>query len=201
MSISSRPTWLYKPINVDNLQTIQKEFKHIHTTYMDDLFDIAGKDIDRLWKIDKDLIKTHAPTFIELLKKLNLLDRWALTAFSPTVATYTKSMVHIDNADRNIRSYGLNLPIQNCEGSYTVFYETKGKGTCGIMPWYKDSPCFLDHEIIGELGRLPTLQPAFVNVSYPHGSLSEHEDFRLLISTRFFPEIHDYDFDLLDFNI
>jgi hypothetical protein len=197
----SKPTWLYKPINVDNLENIQKEFRYIHTAYMSNLFKEVESNPDHLWSIDKELIETHAPTFIELLTKLDLYHRWGFTAFSPTSSSHTQAMAHIDNIDWTARSYGLNLPIQNCQDSYTVFYKTEVEGTCGLMPWYENSPCFLDNELIEELGRLPAAMPAFVNVTYPHRSLSEHKEFRLVITTRFFSEIHDYDFDRLQFPV
>ena len=201
----SKPTWLYKPINVEKIQEIQKEFQFIHETYYSDLISkwVDQKLMDHLFPIEKQYIINHAPEFINLLKILNLYDRWALTIFSPTAEPYNKKFIaHIDNKDWVKRSYGLNLPVQNCHDSSTVFYKTKTQeGICGIMPWYPEAPCFLDDQLDEELGRLPSSQPAFVNVTYPHRPQTDHGLPRLIASTRFHPELHDYDFDRLEFAI
>ena len=197
--ITTKPTWIYKPVHVPNLNKIRKEFQYIHENFYIDLIPnwIENQLMDHLFPIEKEHVETYAPTYIQFLKDLGLYSKWALTIFSPTAAPYNKKfIVHVDNYNWETRSYGLNVPVQNCHDSWTVFYKTKkAEGTRGIMPWYPDAPCFLDHELDGELDRLPAEQPAFVNVNAPHRPQTEHGLPRLIASSRFYPEIHDFNFD------
>ena len=194
----SKPLWVYKPINVPKLDQIKKEFQRIHEKFYSNLMSdwVEQKLMSHLFRIDHKYVKLFAPTYIEFLKELNLYDRWLEVAFSPTVGPYNnakESIVHVDDYDWKVRSYALNMPVQNCHDSYTVFYKTKkSEGTRGIMPWYPDAPCFLDHELDGELARLSADQPAWVNVNTPHRPESAHELPRLIITTRFSPEIHEF---------
>ena len=43
-----------------------------------------------------------------------------------------------------------------------------------------------------EIDRLATINPAWVNVSVSHRAENANSDLRLIISTRFWPEVHDY---------
>ena len=99
-----------------------------------------------------------------------------------------------------ILKYGLNLPILNCKDSYTVWYNTKdGAGMTNYKKRYPTTPFYLEKDVYEEIGRVSSMQPAFINVSIPHRPEVHASVDRIAITTRFTPEIHDYDFDRLDF--
>jgi hypothetical protein len=186
------PEWLYKPIVVDNLTTIQQEFQTIVNTHYTTMFDDWKSSW--LYPIDRTIIEQSAPTYITWLKELKLYDRWATSFFATSYGTSgNEQTVHIDNIDYKERCFSLNIPILNCEDSWTVWYKTKeNSGVAGYIPHYSMALGFSELDIEGELGRMPATQPAFINVGLPHRPWSNHVEPRIILSTRFNPEIFDY---------
>jgi hypothetical protein len=190
---TSKPSWLYKPIEVPNLDIIQHEFKEMFKSFGHDVFskydvNIAG--------INKSLLEKSAPAYIQFLKEINLYDRWYSSFWAGTIGDGAdKCTAHVDCADWTERSFALNIPIQNCHNSYTIWYDveiSEGIENYGLASRYPGSLGFLEKDIKGEIGRLPSTQPAFINVGLPHRPMTFHNEPRLSISTRFSPELFDY---------
>jgi hypothetical protein len=210
--ITQQPTWLYKTIDIPNVNDIQKEFQMVLDCYPLEMAGVPGYD---LIIGNKELIAQHCPLFVNLLKNLNLLDRWDYTAWSMSTIPGENIIIHTDYDWRD-RSFALNIPILNCHDSYTAWYKPRpGTGVKHLRQHeeLKDYPLpekWQDHypgqqwraeDIEGEIDRMAASQPAFVNHSIPHRPVTYHNDTRILISTRFLPELFDYDFDRLQFTI
>jgi hypothetical protein len=193
----SRPEWLYKIVDIDNLDHIQSELQFIFQhCYKDTINHHLDKLTNQLNEIDKKLIFKHAPVYVELLKQLNLYDRWSRTYFSITTPEVTEYIIHKDRNDWKEKCFGFNLPVQNCQDSYTVFYKIKQNATAYTgMPWYPWVPCWSKDDVEYELGILPSIQSAFINTSYPHCAFTNHNLVRVICTTRFHPEIFDYPFE------
>jgi hypothetical protein len=194
----SKPTWFYKTVDISDLDQIQQEFKKIIewkylTSFDDKQF---GEYSSNYIALNKVLIEKYAPTFVTTLKNLNLFERWETTTISGTKNYSSKtSIVHVDDQSWERRCYALNIPIQNCHDSYTVWYDVKPQsGTLGLgqASLHKNVLGFAENNIIKEIARLAVSQPAFVNISIPHRPVTNHDELRLLISSRFTPEIHEY---------
>ena len=188
------PTWLYKPVDVSNTNDIQKEVLDVQATHYSDLFKDRGFCFVYL---DKEILKTSAPSYVQMLSDLGLYDRWTSSMIVGTTgkSRLDDSAIHIDTENWQERCYGLNIPLLNCEDSYTVWYDAKERDTNGYLgdePYTGWGTARAFSNKATEIGRMPATQPAWINVCVPHRPECDHENTRLVLSTRFWPEVHEY---------
>jgi hypothetical protein len=187
-SIKIRPTWCWKPFDdVPELLEIQKEFQHIQQ------LQFPGLNQNDFLYVDKDILEHHAPVYCEFLKRIKLYKRRSDTAL---ISSYGSKPfpIHIDGEDWENRCFALNLPVYNCDQSYTVWY----KGTRSGLPGGYTDPndnrsdaILYDEATAVEIDRMPASTPAIVNISVPHRPVTLHGKLRYLVSTRFGPELFD----------
>jgi len=197
----NRPSWFFKPINIPELDAIQQEFIKLFDQHYSHIFDEHKANFVH---IDVELIKQNCPTFISLLTRLNLLDRWYSIIWAGTNKAGAEACIHVDEIKWWERCMALNIPIQNYHDSYTVWYDADieaGIPGYSTSARYPGSLGWPEEITRGEAARLPVSQPAFVNNGLPHRPITNHNEPRLIISARFSPELFDYDFDRLDFAI
>lgn len=188
MEYLTQPRWLYKEIEVDNLTEIQQELLPIlYNTFPD--FD---NESPHFTSLQREQIEPYAPLYRKFIDSLGILDRWSYCAFVTTNLD-KKFPVHVDSLIWQERCYGLNLPLINCEGTYTVFYDAEIEE----MPFMNNGDSRYSARRIKpgtvptEIGRLEASNPAWVNTSIPHAPVSTHSKPRAIISARFRPEVHD----------
>ena len=192
----SRPTWLYKPIDVPNIDQIKQECMSVFYKHHPDAFGDRGFTFTYA---DQDILRAEAPAYTDYLKSLGLYDLWAKSVFIGTKGQerFKDSPIHVDSEDWQTRAYALNIPLVNCENSHTVWFDVKDydedaySGDDQTTKGYKTARGFKP-ETSTEIGRLETINPAWVNVSIPYRAENDNSDLRLIISTRFWPEIHEY---------
>jgi len=170
---------LYKILNIPNIDQIKKE-----------LNDVIQKDRFGFNPGNTDLIKEKCPTLTEYLRKVNLLDRWKDTGV--VVLSNGSLKIHTDSVDLR-RVYALNIPVSNCENSYTMWYKVK-EGAKPIINRYGESKKMVysfqySPESVEEIDRMESNNPAFVNVKIPHSGFNNTDSLRCLISIRFIPNI------------
>ena len=183
--ITPQPTWCFKPIDIPNLSTIQSEFQSI-------LSELISMEVQyKYFHIDRARIESKVPSYVEFLKSIGLLDRWIYSALVVTTND-AEFPIHVDATDWTSRCFALNLPIQNCDDSYTVWYDAKINPN--PIPGDETSNRSLARICYDatEICRMPATTPAWVNISVPHRPVTEHNKLRAVISARFDPELHDY---------
>lgn len=182
-----KPNWLYKPVSVDNLEAIQVELLPILYNVIPD-FDNAFPTFKF---ISRNEIEKSAPLYSKFIESFGILDKWERSVIVTTNFDH-KFPIHVDHLDWKARAYGLNIPLINCDDTYTVFYDAE----INMMPVNnKAHPenfarIIKKNSIATEIGRFPSSQPAWVNNSIPHTPVSKHNKPRALISARFEPEVH-----------
>lgn len=170
---------LYKTLNISNLDQIKEELNNV--IQKDSVGFISG---------NADLIKERCPSLTNYLKKINLLDRWKNTGI--VLLNNGSLPIHSDSLDPQ-RIYALNIPVCNCENSYTIWYKVKD-GVKPVIDGY-GSPKKMIYsfqytpEDVEEIDRMESSNPAFVNVKIPHSGISFSESVRCLISLRFRPNL------------
>ena len=185
--IIPQPTWCFKPVDIPNLATIQSEFQAI-------LPELIVTEVQyKYFHIDRDRIESKVPSYVEFLKSIGLLDRWNYSALIVTTSD-EEFPIHVDAMDWTSRCFALNLPIQNCDDSYTVWYDTKinPDPIPGDETSNRSLARICYHENAIEVCRMPASMPAWINISLPHRPVTEHNKLRAIISARFKPELHDY---------
>lgn len=186
-----KPTWFYKLIEIENLAEIQEELKSaLYVLHPN--FDTA---LPTYFYHVKENMQSLVPKYMRYMDSIGVLDRWRGTAIISTNGDYgMKFPIHIDSENWVEICYGLNIPVINCEGTYTVWYDAE------IADQYVDSigvpkaamTKYIDHtKPITEVARLEITQAAWVNVSIPHAPRSTHNKPRAVFSARFAPELHD----------
>ena len=178
---------LYKTLDISNLDQIKKE-----------LSNVINKDLFGFNPSDTNLIKARCPSLTEYLQKVNLLDRWKDTGV--VVLNNSSLSIHSDSLNPK-RIYALNIPICNCENSYTIWYKVKD-GVKPIIDKYGEPKKMVysfqyPPEGVEEIDRMESSNPAFVNVKVPHSGISFSNSVRCLISLRFTPNITEE--EILDF--
>jgi len=178
------PQWNWFPIEVENLDKIQQEI----LTTIKYVFPNYEQMPPGFYYLNNDTIKELCQNCNEFLKKINLFDRWCNTSIVTTNFGRTIA-IHTDAENYKERSFALNIPIINCNDTYTVWYdvgtaETSKHETLGSI-------VYSDYNAV-EIDRMPSSTCAFVNVMRPHRPVTNHSNFRALVSFRFYPELFDY---------
>lgn len=181
------PNWCFKPVDVPNLSEIQSEFQAILTEL------ISLDERYKYFHIDRARIESKVPSYAKFLKSIGLLDRWQYSAVIVTTGN-DEFPIHVDALDWTERCYALNLPIQNCDDSYTIWYDAKVN--TDPIPGDETSnrllARFCHPENAIEIARMPASTSAWVNIALPHRPVTDHNKLRAIVSARFKPELHDY---------
>lgn len=185
MNNLKQPSWFFKSIDVPELIDIQFELAGILPTLITPDTELT------FFYVKRELIQNSVPSYVKLLDRLNVLDRWTYSAIVTTQGNQ-EFPIHVDSLEWESRCYGLNLPVLNCEDSYTVWYDATiidAPTTYAEDP--RNSARFCDISTAKEVCRMTATTPAWVNNSIPHRPVTNHTNLRAIISARFSPEVHD----------
>lgn len=189
MILTEKPSWFYKPVQIENLEQIQKELLTVLYKKIPN-FDTAPP---LFHYTSREEVESYAPLYTAYIESLGLLDKWIASPIITTNYQY-KFPIHIDNSDWHTNCYGLNIPIINCEDTYTVWYDAEIQEERPELA--KSDPKNVSRLMkpgtpTTEIARWHMKDPAWINVSIPHAPVSNHNKPRALISARFSPELHD----------
>jgi len=183
----TNPKWLYKTIEVNNLRAIQAEILPIVFKKIPNFM----TDRPQFMHVMRDEIEPFAPRYTEFIKQHGVIEKWHWSAIITTDLGVDFD-IHVDSTDWKTRCYGLNIPIINCEDSYTVWYDAEIEGKVYDESDFRSVVRIQKpNTVANEVGRLDTSQPAWINTSIPHRPESTHKRPRAIISARFDPELHD----------
>lgn len=188
---------LHFPIFLPNLKVIQTEIK-IGLKYASDIIGIENLDTlgtTNISYIDTETLKKYTPSLIEFLKELNLHKRWDLTFFS-VAGPLHRMMIHTDFewTSKDLNYYGLNIPLNDCSGTYFIWYRHKNKEIVPDVEEYKSHV----HRVVYRRHNLSDMTPidkmersntSFVNISTPHNVISFSKQSSSILSVRFHPDL------------
>ena len=206
------PEWFYSRFRIDNLEQIQKEFLIVKDVKWKEYI---GVDTNNSTWWDFALMPKHAveeflPTLVDWLTHIGLYDRWITVAFSTVNHSEHPMRIHVDSTAVDQRRISVNIPVLNCEKTYTVWYdaeldydnvlpevispevEAKLHTRLKYDPAIKYSHWGIESTAV-EIKRLETNQPVIVNITIPHRPVSDHNQTRILACLRFTPELTDAD--------
>lgn len=183
---STTPDWLYlQPnIDVDTLDTIKKELIKLSVANKPhNLVEYTSTFV----AADRELTHKLCPTLIKELTRLELLKDFDFVALISVVGQ-TEFPPHVDVGTE----VGLNIPLINCENTYTVWYDAKIVDQ--ELPEYAiGSPIahmarLCDPRTAKEIGRCDSSRPYWINTNVPHRPETHHDQFRLAASIRCYPD-------------
>lgn len=210
---SKHPTWCFQNINVPNLDKIVADLTQIYnsTNYFIDT-DKTFYMVDSShpsWK--------NAPALQHWISAMNWNDRWVVICFVVTRNGCDDWPVHVDYPSTSDAYASINIPILNCEDSYTVFYDAAidinkqipmvlHNGQYPGVGWDAHSQTsddtselrnqggfFCKPESAIEIARAESWKPNIINTTVPHRPIIPHNKERVMAAIRIRPELTDQD--------
>jgi hypothetical protein len=186
----STPDWLYQTPALDDnvLPDIQKELTKLSIHTRADMlvpytstFAVYGASPEQ-----KKNVFDWCPVLCQELLRLKLLDNFYFIGFVSVDAS-KEFPPHIDTLD-----VGLNIPLHNCDNTYTVWYDAKILdqpfpahviGTKAI-----EAARIVDKKNAVEIDRVEANRPLWLNTNVAHRPETHHDKLRMAASIRFYPE-------------
>lgn len=95
--------------------------------------------------------------------------------------------VHTDSYNEDNMPYdtnfAINLPLENCNGTYTIFYKYVDKPTLVHYPVF--TGLGLSHSVVEEVDRFEVCRPSILRINEPHGVWNPTDRNRLVATIRF----------------
>ena len=112
--------WLYKPANV-SADKYNGELMNLIHAVNPNFESTAGR---QFYPVDHELFKKTCPDLMSLITKWGLQDRLSEVAII-WLNKGAKFGIHRDFPSWRARNLALNIPIINCDNSYTVWYDVE----------------------------------------------------------------------------
>lgn len=148
-------------------------------------------DDDRFWPQDKK----DWEHYTELVEAVETVMDWGKVWYVAlvTVNPGSRLPIHTDGGENDKRNpYALNIPIHNCDKTYTPFYRL-------LDPDYKPKPTttfskndlYLDYpeDQVEEVDRMYLTQPAYFRHQMIHSVINPTNQLRVALSVRFTEDI------------
>lgn len=182
--------WYYKYADVG----ITNEFQHEFNTLVKSTIDLESIISSKIYFFKDDAVRKHCPKFVQHLDSLgigNILCGVGIIIVYPG----TKFPIHVDHEEDIKQQVGLNFPVQNCDNSFTVWYQnvTKNKNLNKEISGdtYTDQICEFTSDNPVEVARCELTRPVWINTGLPHTAESRNPSLRISASFRFNKEILD----------
>lgn len=202
----------YNYIDVPNWKNLQQQLIDHKNKNLFRTIDDLEKDVNKKWHCYfPDQIKEELPEVFNTFKSMNLNIRQMIYFTNIQNDLSTKDnmdrkcmFIHTDREDDLSAKYetdiplltdfkpgnALNIPMENCEGSLTLFYKTDNGNVNVFYPWYNCGGH--DHDTVHEVDRFELFQPAVLRINVPHAVHNPHIEPRSVATFRFYEDLEDY---------
>jgi len=197
--------WRYTKFNIDNLDQIQQEFVKVKELQWHKFCDHDLSAVDVNWwdfsVMPRSEIESMVPTLVAWFDKKGILDKWTASAFSVIHKEKYPMRIHVDSTLTDERRVSLNMPFQNCENTWTCWYDANidmdnlplenpdRKHSRQLYDPALASGLWFLEDNAQEIDRAEMDSPVIVNVTIPHRPVSGHDNQRILLCHRFTPEL------------
>jgi hypothetical protein len=197
--MSKAPSWLYKPANISekDAKLIRLEILYFLNNWCKSrniaLQSLQSQFIGEVTSINEfhtNSVLRRVLTDMKIEHLFNFL--------SFIVVTENRYFpIHIDHYNTDWMSFGLNIPILNCDGSKTVWYDSLPDENDDMPDYISEltvhgkiaMKCVQDH--VQEIGSCDANVPHWINVSVPHAPKCTHSKLRINSSLRFHSDIYE----------
>lgn len=180
--------WLYKKANID----IEDHKIEIYNLLQEVIPDLSKALNPQFILVDHKIFENNCANIYEKLKHWGISDR--LGEIGMIFQKGNINPIHRDFSNWRRRNIALNLPVLNCEKSYTVWYDAE---VIKPMPCRDGETVYAKHSLLVneatavEIDRCDSTIPHWINVYVPHTARVEHDKYRISLSIRFHPELFD----------
>lgn len=166
--------WYYSPLSIKNLDNIQKELIQLHLTETN-----RWKTNAFYTNISSKIAINKCAALTQFLHESGILHKFDRLLFSSHQTT--SPFVHVDSLNPVFCQTSLNIPLIDCDGSYTAFYTSDVYPRMSIdeanFGWLYEHEC-------KELCRVEVVQPMLVNTTILHRGITTKPS-RLICGIRF----------------
>ena len=181
---------LYYPADISDaeLTLIQQELTDLYAKK--EKLDFSKTSTSFTSVVDKNLIISSCPTLSNILRNFGLHEQFLGIAFI-TAQEKSDFPIHSDG-NPYTEIYALNIPVLNCDQSYTVWYDVAIHNQpispeLAVMDETAVYARYCDQDRSQEIGRCDANIPHWIDVMTPHSVEIEHNKFRINSSMRFLP--------------
>lgn len=156
------------------------------------------------WCHSEDEVRNNVPGLIESFKEVGLEMRQLIYFTTPTkdktVTNHEDPLsifIHQDSQDDPEcytdldttfdPEFAINIPLENCEGSETFFYERIANEEEVFYPWHGCGG--LRHSSVRPVHSFELNQPALLRINVPHGVFNPHASIRTVATFRFYNDV------------
>lgn len=179
--------WFYSYIDIPNLNEIKQE-----------LINLKNSDAPRhstthnYFNIKKSVAIQQCPRLAEYLDSISATDKLLQLLFSSI--SPIKSLPHVDIGIMQ----SLNIPLINCDNSYTVWYKTPKHS---FDAHKSGAYASLNLDEVDEIKRVEyTTRPILVNTTILHNGVAESYD-RTICGLRFYPHLTPINFNKMNISV
>jgi hypothetical protein len=166
-----------------------------HQTSLINFRNTRGNTNTLWWCHFKDEVDEHLPDLTKMFKEhFSLTVRQLIYFCIPhnkegiTDPNHPESIfIHIDGKDEDWTlfdpNFAVNIPLEHCEGTYTMFYE---KINDDPDPYYPVYDCGgVAHTSVKEAFRFQLHKTAVLRINEPHGVFNPNKELRVVATIRF----------------
>jgi hypothetical protein len=161
--------WFYSKVDIPNLETIVKELISLKTSATrkhrtNEMYEnIAAADI------------INCPVLMEYLTSVGIRSNLNRILFSSNIDK--RSLVHVDSYNPIFQTFSLNIPLIECNNSYTVWYSTTNKvlndlSRFGLQP--DSNFAYANEADVTEIYRMEYTHPSLVNTTILHRGITNN---------------------------
>lgn len=171
--------WFYSYVDIPNLDKIVAELILLKQT---------TTNIHRINEMYENVLQPNiinCPNLEEYLRNVGLYNNLNRILFSSNVDK--KSLVHVDSYNPIFQTFSLNIPLIECENSYTAWYSTTNKilndlSRFGLSP--ETNFAYSDEADVTEVYRVEYTRPMLINTTILHRGITDNPR-RTIASIRF----------------
>lgn len=162
------------------------------------LKDTATRDVKNIYYFNVNREYARTPFLMKYLDSVGLLDSFSRLLFSSNAKE--DAPAHVDSYNPYVSAFSLNIPLIDCEGSYTAWYSTKNPD---LTPSSKINPrgnsAYARDEDIVEIKRVEVTRPMLINTTILHRGITNVPS-RTICGIRFTRVLKAEDFARLGIN-
>jgi hypothetical protein len=171
--------WFYSYVDIPDLDKIVAELILLKQT---------TTNIHRINEMYENVLQPNiinCPNLEEYLRNVGLYNNLNRILFSSNVDK--KSLVHVDSYNPIFQTFSLNIPLIECENSYTAWYSTTNKilndlSRFGLSP--ETNFAYSDEADVTEVYRVEYTRPMLINTTILHRGIADNPR-RTIASIRF----------------
>lgn len=159
------PGWYYSFLDIPNYDVIQQELLGLFKSGV-----ISNQTNPDYYNVYTQNIK-NCPKLFEYLSNAGVFNKFQRVLFSTNIAR--SDVVHVDGFHPATRNhFSLNIPLIDCENSYTAFYKyDKPNLTCHAASYHHYAYTTMDQ--VEELARVECIKPVLVNTTILHRGITD----------------------------